>query len=173
MCVLISFLQILHLKSSLIPGGIEELALTYLVREVGTRHYTCGLCGKGLRDRTDGKRHLEAKHFRTNGAYSCAHCGKCMNTFNGLKSHKGKCPALQPLGHAPVGYSSLAMDHIVIKNEEMPEMELAAPHHMMDVTPSIEMSSSVYEPNIEIASPSVEKPSFLEPNIENAETFSA
>ena len=83
---------------------MEVLAMTYLISEYG--HYTCGICGKILRDRTDGKRHLEAKHFPTDGAYSCNLCGKSMNTVNALKSHKNKCGA------------SAMLNTIIVKNED-------------------------------------------------------
>jgi len=69
--------------------NLDELALVHLFKCVGG--YICELCGKLMRDKCDGKRHLEAKHFRFKEGFKCHKCGKQLSTTSSLRLHLAKC----------------------------------------------------------------------------------
>ena len=86
-----------RVKFRILFSDIEELVLTHLLKD--NRRYICNICGKSMRDKTDGRRHLESIHFPQVGAYTCAQCGKLFNSVAALRSH-GRldgtlCPARQ------------------------------------------------------------------------------
>ena len=66
-------------------GTLDDLATFHLTR--AAQGYTCNVCQKWLRDKTDGKRHLESKHFPTNGGYMCPNCSRQFNTQNSMRMH--------------------------------------------------------------------------------------
>ena len=78
------------LKWHVLGLSLDELVEQYTERN-GMGKYCCKLCGKYLRDRTDAKRHIESKHFPTNGAYICPSCSKSLNTYSALKCHLKQC----------------------------------------------------------------------------------
>jgi len=69
--------------------SLADLALLHLTRFPGG--YTCNLCHKTFRDKTDGRRHLESKHFRSQQGYECDKCGKVLATQHSFQCHQKNC----------------------------------------------------------------------------------
>ena len=60
--------------------------------------WTCNECGKDFRDKTDTRRHIEAKH--TNHAFPCNICGMKLASRDSLRRHFRRL-------HAPAGEQGL------------------------------------------------------------------
>ena len=69
-------------------GSFDDLAAQYIAKD-GSK-YSCSLCGKVSRDVTDAKRHLESKHFPSDGGYECQICNSNFKTWNALSCHNSK-----------------------------------------------------------------------------------
>jgi len=77
-------------------SGLDELATIHLHKNIAGV-FECKLCGKHSRDRTDGKRHLEANHFPwdlkdkfirlSDGKCQCLLCDKVTSHKGNMRQH--------------------------------------------------------------------------------------
>ena len=49
--------------------------------------YSCTLCGKQTKDRSNMKKHIENIHFPGSFSYQCKYCDKVFTTRNNLNHH--------------------------------------------------------------------------------------
>ena len=70
-------------------ASIEEKVLSMMfLTESG---WTCSVCGKQSKLKSDIKRHVDSKHILDHPGYECPYCGKIVKSKEALRKHVCPC----------------------------------------------------------------------------------